>query len=336
MSESVPIPGPKAKRWQDALRDAIRDPLELCRALALPAACRREARRAAGSFPLVVPWEYIHRMRVGDPHDPLLRQVLPLEEELRETPGFAEDPVGEQAAMLRPGLLQKYAQRVLMVATPTCAVHCRYCFRRHFDHEQIPRKLDDWRAALDQLGGDEQIREVVLSGGDPLVLSDQRLGELVARLGEIPHLRRLRVHTRMTVVIPQRVTTQLIELLRTSPLSVIVVIHANHPAEIDAAVMAATARLVDAGIPVLNQSVLLRGVNDEADILAELSERLINMRVMPYYLHQLDRVAGAAHFHVPHERGKQLLDALRKRLPGYAVPRWVEELPGAPHKIPLA
>jgi EF-P beta-lysylation protein EpmB len=324
------------RRWQDALKVAIRDPHQLCQALDLPEHYVEAASRASQLFPLVVPWEFVARMRPGDPADPLLRQVLPLDVEQSAVPGFDPDPVAEKSATLVPGLLQKYAGRALMVTTPTCAVHCRYCFRRHFDYDSTPRALAAWSPAFDRLAADPTIEEVLLSGGDPLTLPDARLSDLVRHLESIPHLRRLRIHTRLPVVIPQRVTTDLLTLLRTTRLTTLVVIHANHPAELDTAVADSVARLVDSGIMVLNQSVLLRHVNDSTEVLAALSRRLLDLRVLPYYLHQMDAVVGAAHFQVPPERGEQLIAALRSELPGYAVPRYVREVPGEPSKVVLA
>ncbi|MHB0956595.1 MAG: EF-P beta-lysylation protein EpmB [Pirellulaceae bacterium] len=330
------MPWPTPQRWQDALQLAVRDPIRLCQLLHLPAQWHEQAQRASQLFPLFVPWEFISRMQLGDPHDPLLRQVLPLAEEWDLVPGYDTDPLQEAAATLVPGLLQKYPGRVLMVTTPTCAVHCRYCFRRHFAYEATPRTMEEWQPALDHAAADPTIEEVLLSGGDPLMLSDQRLAMLLERLAAIPHLRRLRLHTRLPIVIPQRVTDPLVTLLRTVRLTVFVVVHVNHPAELDTAVGQAVGRLLDAGIPVLNQSVLLRGVNDSASTLIALSRRLIDLRVMPYYLHQLDPVAGAAHFLVPVERGEQLVATMRSELPGYAVPRYVREEPGEASKVVLA
>ena len=338
---SVPIPTPATPtsgepRWPIALQNAVRDPVQLCTMLELSPSLQAKAERAAEQFPLIAPLEYVRRMRVGDPTDPLLRQVLPIEEELAESPGFLPDPVGDAAAQIAPGLLQKYAHRALMVATPTCAVHCRYCFRRHFDFDSAPRTLANWQTALEQLSVDSEVQEIILSGGDPLILPDQRLQELVRRLAKVKHLQRLRIHSRLPVVIPQRITSTLVQLLQETRLTPIVVIHANHPAEIDATVADALGRLLAVGIPVLNQSVLLRGVNDSVDTLVQLSQRLVNMRVMPYYLHQLDQVTGAAHFHVPVDTGRQLIAQMRSQLPGYAVPRYVCEQQGHPHKTPLA
>lgn len=307
----------------------------MCELLQLPASLHDAARAAAACFPLLVPLEYLRRIPVGDPHDPLLRQVLPLAAELEPAEGYERDPVGDQAATREAGLLQKYAHRALMVTTPTCAVHCRYCFRRHFDHLTTPRTLAAWQPALDQLAADHSIEEVILSGGDPLMLTDSRLGQLLERLAGIEHIRRLRFHTRLPVMIPQRVTPALVSMLRPGRFITVVVIHANHPGELDGPVASAAAILGQAGILLLNQTVLLRGVNDSTDTLAALSRRLLELGVLPYYLHQLDRVAGAAHFHVPKESGRQIVAELRARLPGYAVPRYVQEQAGQPHKTPL-
>lgn len=330
-----PRSGTDSASWRQALKDAVRDPVELCRLLELPLEIADRARAAEGEFPLVVPRGFVARMRPGDPHDPLLRQVLPLDEELQPVAGFGFDPVAESAAEIAPGVLQKYAGRALMVVTGTCAVHCRYCFRRHFPYETSPARSGQWDEAIDAIRADSAIHEVLLSGGDPLSLVDETITELAEQLAAVPHLRRLRVHTRLPIVIPERVTDELLAWLTGTRLTPIMVVHVNHANEIDDAVAGALAKLVDAGIPVLNQAVLLRGVNDSADALAALCERLVDLRVMPYYLHQLDRVAGAAHFEVPIERGREIMKELHARLPGYAVPKYVQEQPGAPGKVAL-
>lgn len=333
---------PRYATWQDALKDAVRNVAELCELLELPADFAISVAPAAGrsesafsDFPLFAPRGFVARMRKGDPHDPLLRQVLPVADELVDVLGFTVDPVGDGAALRQPGLLQKYAGRVLLVTTGACAVHCRYCFRRHFPYAEGPRSLADWQPALDEIAADDSIREVILSGGDPLTIVDATLATLADKLAAIGHLRRLRIHTRLPIVIPERVTDSLVDLLRGSRLTPIVVVHANHANEIDANVAEALAKLIDAGIPLLNQSVLLRGVNDTVDAQVALCERLINLRVMPYYLHQFDRVAGAAHFEVPIETGREIVAQLRARLPGYAVPRYVGEFPGDSSKAIL-
>jgi len=320
------------RNWRQAMKAAIRDPDELCRLVGLDDRWREPARRAASQFPVFAPLEFLARVAPGDPFDPLLRQVLPLDAETLETSGFSRDPVGDGLARREAGLLQKYAGRALLITTGACAIHCRYCFRRHYPYEETPRSLEAWAPALERLAADPSIEEVLLSGGDPLTLVDEQLAALAGELAAIPHLRRLRLHTRLPIVIPQRVDDALIGWLRSTRLAPIMVIHANHPAEIDSAVADSLGKLVDAGIPVLNQAVLLRGVNDNVETLAELSRRLVNLRVLPYYLHQLDRVVGAAHFEVPASLGQTLVKELETRLPGYAVPKYVQEIPGAASK----
>jgi EF-P beta-lysylation protein EpmB len=314
--------------WQEALSDAVRDVRELCRLLQLPENLAVTAEAGARSFPLFAPRPYVARMRPGDPRDPLLRQVLPLADEVRPMPDFTDDPVQEAAAAIAPGLLQKYEGRVLLVTTPACAVHCRYCFRRHFSYAETTPVGRLGERAVAAVAGNDTIEEVIFSGGDPLTLRDEVLSDLTKRIAGVGHVRRLRVHTRLPIMIPQRVTDELIAWLTETRVPTMVVVHANHPQEIDDDVEAGFARLIDAGIVVLNQSVLLKGVNDHAETLAELCRRLVDLRVMPYYLHQLDRVAGAAHFEVPIETGRRLIRELRGRLPGYAVPRYVQEVPG--------
>lgn len=316
------------------MRDAIRDPAKLRAALNLPAACG--VATAAADFPVFVPPSYLARIERGNPADPLLVQVWPAAAEDAAVAGFVSDPVDDAASALQPGLLKKYAGRALMIVTGACAVHCRYCFRRHFPYHETPPTEAAWSAALAAVAADPSIDEIILSGGDPLTVTDDRLASLAASLAQIPHLRRLRVHTRLPIMIPSRVTDALLAWLAGTRLTPVMVIHANHAQELDAEVAAATRRLREAGVLLLNQSVLLRGVNDTAAALVALSERLIDLGVTPYYLHQLDRVRGAAHFEVPLAEGRSLLADLRRRLPGYAVPQYVQEQPGAPHKTPLA
>jgi L-lysine 2,3-aminomutase len=318
--------------WQAVLADAVRDPAELCRLLGLPAALADPA--AAGQFPLLVPRPFLARICPGRPDDPLLAQVLPRHEEVEDVPQFVPDPLGETSAACAGRVLRKYKHRLLIVASGACGIRCRFCFRRHFPYAPplAPRLSPP---LLRHIAADTSLDEVILSGGDPLTISDAQLGRLFQQLAAIPHLRRLRIHTRMPVVIPQRVTDELLAALRATRLAAFVVLHVNHPAEIDDAVAAALGRLVDAGVPVLNQAVLLRGVNDDVDVLAGLCRRLVDLRVLPYYLHQLDRVAGAAHFEVHESRGLELMGQLRACLPGYALPRYVRERIGAASKEPL-
>lgn len=329
-----PAPLPRA-RWQEAWRDAVRDPHELLAMLGLEGLAGRLSEGAAAQFPLRVPRGFVARMVPGDANDPLLRQVLPLDEEMRPVPGFGLDAVGDAAARTATGVLQKYRGRALLVATGSCAVHCRYCFRRHFPYAEETAARDGWREAVDAIRADEGIEEVLLSGGDPLSLATPKLVELTDALAGIPHLRRLRIHSRLPVVLPERVDDGLVRWLAGLPWPVAFVIHANHANEFDAGVDAALGRLHGAGAQLLNQAVLLRGVNDSVDALAALGERSFAAGVLPYYLHQLDRVAGVAHFEVPDEQALALHAGLRARLSGYLVPRLVREIPGDTGKRPL-
>jgi EF-P beta-lysylation protein EpmB len=321
--------------WRRSLSDAIRDPAELLDVVQLPVSLLPAARAAAELFPLVAPRSYVRRMRTGDVRDPLLMQVLPVGAEFVHEPGQALDAVGDTAARIAPGLLQKYEGRALLIAAGVCAVHCRYCFRRHYPYVDEPRRLEDWEPALEALAADDSIHEAILSGGDPLVLTDARLAALVERLESIPHLKRLRIHTRLPIVLPDRVTGGLIDLLLGSRLQPVMVVHANHGQELEDDCGEALRRLVRSGLPCLNQAVLLRGVNDSVAALGELCESLGNLGVIPYYLHQLDRVAGAGHFEVAEGRGLELIAALAAVLPGYLVPRYVREVAGQRSKTPV-
>ena len=322
-------------RWQQQWRDAITDPLELLALLGLSAHAGALLAQADTGFDLRVPRGFVARMRHGDPTDPLLRQVLPLAAELAEVPGFGRDAVGDLPARAAHGVLHKYAGRTLLVATGSCAVNCRYCFRRHFPYAEETAAAQRWSAALAYVAGDTSVSELILSGGDPLSLATPKLAELSAGLAGIGHVRRLRIHTRLPVVLPGRIDGEFLDWLAAVPLQRIVVIHANHPNEVDGAVADACRSLQAIGVTVLNQSVLLRGVNDDAATLAALSEALFAAGVLPYYLHQLDRVAGAAHFEVDDTRATALVQAMRETLPGYLVPRLVREAPGAPSKVPI-
>jgi EF-P beta-lysylation protein EpmB len=290
---------------------------------------------AERQFPVFVPLEFLSRIRHGDPTDPLLLQVLARDTETDVSESFHRDPVGDSLVEVAPGLLHKYRGRVLMIVTGACAVHCRYCFRRHYPYNTAPKRFEDWLPSLDYIRNDSTIHEVILSGGDPLTVTDDRLVELVEHLDAIPHLARLRIHTRLPVVIPQRVDDALCRWLSATRLAKWVVLHINHANEIDRNVAEAIRRLQSCGAIVLNQAVLLRDVNDSVDALAELCERLVNLGVLPYYLHQLDRVAGAQHFEVDESQGMHLVSELAKRLPGFAVPKYVVEISGEASKSPI-
>ena len=335
MIPSQPQNGQRAPLWQHELRQAFSRPAELAAYLELDPALPALDLPRLRDFPLRVPRGFASRMRKADPQDPLLRQVWPSADEAIDTPGFVVDAVGDLNRARGGGIIHKYHGRVLLIATGACAVHCRYCFRRHFPYAGETAAAEGWRDAVAAIAADASIDEVILSGGDPLALATPKLAELTDALAAIPHLRRLRVHTRLPIVLPERVDAPLLAWLRTLRWPVAVVVHANHANEFDAAVDAALARLRAANATLLNQAVLLRGVNDSVDALATLSTRAWAAGVLPYYLHQLDRVAGTAHFEVPEDEARALHRALAARLSGYLVPRLVREIPGDTGKRPL-
>jgi EF-P beta-lysylation protein EpmB len=331
-------PGPSTRppSWRQSLKDAVTDPAALIEALGLGEEWLEPARRAARRFPLRVPRGYLARMRRGDPYDPLLRQVLPLAAEFEAAPDrYVADPVGDLHALAGRGLLHKYEGRALLVTTGACAIHCRYCFRREFPYAEQTAGRAGFGEALAAIAADPSITEVLLSGGDPLTLSDRRFGELLRALDAIAHVRRVRIHTRLPVVLPERIDPGLLDAWNPRlRIQRVMVIHANHANELRDApdVRRALAALRDGGTVLLNQSVLLAGVNDTVDALADLSEALFEHGVLPYYLHVLDPVRGAAHFDVPELAARRLVADLAARLPGYLVPRLVREVPGAPAK----
>jgi EF-P beta-lysylation protein EpmB len=324
-----------ATGWRELWRDAITDAGELLQAVGLGHRTDLLPPDDAG-FPLRVPRGFAARMRQGDPTDPLLLQVLPRRAEHDVVDGFTVDAVGDMASRAGHGVLHKYDGRALLIASGSCAVNCRYCFRRHFPYGEEIAAAAQWREALAHVKADDSIRELILSGGDPLSLATHKLEELTRGLADMPHVIRLRIHTRLPVVLPERIDDAFIDWLAALPLQKVVVLHANHANEFDAAVDAACARLRSAGATLLNQSVLLKEVNDNADTLVTLCERSFAAGVLPYYLHQLDKVAGAAHFEVSDERALGLMEVLRGRLPGYLVPKLVRELQGDPSKRPVA
>lgn len=331
ITASTPTRQRSPSRWQADMASAITHPLELVTELGLDPALVAPAEAAGTTFRLRVPRSYVSRMRRGDVNDPLLRQILPLGAELADASDYTADPLGEHAALRAPGLLQKYKGRALLITTSACAVHCRYCFRREYPYSAT--RLNE---ALNEIASDSSIEEVILSGGDPLSLSDARLASLTDEIQRIPHVRRLRVHTRQPVVLPSRVDAGLTEWLTQLRLPVVFVLHVNHANEIDADVRAACALLRDSGVTLLNQTVLLRGINDDAGVLADLSRALFEAGVLPYYLHVLDHVRGAAHFDVPEERARLIAGQLAAQMPGYLVPRLAREIYGAPAKVTLA
>jgi EF-P beta-lysylation protein EpmB len=324
----------KVALWQRELAAAVRDPQALLRLLDLPDG--NTSSKAAQQFRLLAPHSYIARMKKGDWHDPLLRQVLPLDDELQVVEGFNHDPVGDQHSVVADGVLHKYHGRVLLVTTGACAVHCRYCFRRHFPYSESNPVKAEWEGALAYIRANPDVREVILSGGDPLTLADERLAVLFRQLRDMPQITRVRFHTRLPVVLPSRIDAGFLQLLHEIPQQTVMVIHANHAQELVADdVRQALTALRAAGVTLLNQAVLLRGVNDSVQAQVDLSESLFAHGVMPYYLHLLDRVAGAAHFEVAETEAVRLLETLRKRLPGFLVPKLVREVAGEKAKMPV-
>jgi EF-P beta-lysylation protein EpmB len=320
--------------WQALLQASVKSVDELLRRLEIDPATLN-IRPLANDFPLRVPPGFVDRMVRGDSSDPLLHQVLPVMEESLETAGYGCDPLDEQASMVTPGLLHKYHGRALLTLTGACAINCRYCFRRHFPYSEANPVSDNRARALEYLRQHPDITEIILSGGDPLMLPDARLQPLAMQLAEIPQLQTLRIHTRLPIVLPERIDAALLSWVRDVPLKIVMVMHCNHPNEIDATVQQAMQQLARAGVTLLNQSVLLRGINDDAATLIRLSKALFRTGILPYYLHQLDRVQGSAHFEVSDTRARRLAREISAALPGYLVPRLVREMQGRPGKTPL-
>ncbi|MCC5796693.1 MAG: EF-P beta-lysylation protein EpmB [Methylophaga sp.] len=325
-----------AAPWQQLLAESITSAEELLQRLGLQTQLQTLDPLRLKKFPVKVTASYMSKMRYGDARDPLLLQVFPLIDEAYEAEGFVADPVGDHQAVRQAGMLQKYQGRALLLTTGACAIHCRYCFRRHFPYSSSNPLASQWQQTLETLAADSSIKEVILSGGDPLVLSDQKLSSIIADLSEIKHIERLRIHSRLPLVLPERITEHLCCSLSESRLNVIMVIHANHANEFDEATAKALSALQQAGCQLLNQTVLLRGINDSADALCQLSEQLSACGVLPYYLHLLDPVAGASHFDVPQDQGEALITTMRQRLSGYLVPRLVREIAGQPSKTIMA
>ncbi len=323
------------KSWQQLWREAVRDPRELLKMLALPHLASQISDQAAARFPVRVPIGFIAKMRRGDAKDPLLRQVLPLLEEDQLAEGFSFDAVGDAAAKGGTGIIHKYEGRALLITTGSCAIHCRYCFRQHFPYAEETAASSHWSEAIAYLKSDISISELILSGGDPLSLSTAKLKELTDALAEIPHIKRLRIHTRLPVVLPERVDAELLAWLDNLRWPVALVVHANHANELGLDVADAILRLRQHDVTVLNQAVLLKGVNDGVAEQIQLSERLFEIGVLPYYLHQLDKVQGASHFQIPDQQARDIHQSMMRALPGYLVPKLVQEVPGEASKTPL-
>lgn len=335
MAHIVTLNTPSREDWLTQLADVVTSPDELLHLLNVDADANLLAGRDAKRlFALRVPRAFIARMEPGNPNDPLLRQVLTSQEEFTNVPGFSTDPLEEQHSVV-PGLLHKYSNRALLLVKGGCAVNCRYCFRRHFPYAENQGNKRNWQMALEYIAAHPRLDEIIFSGGDPLMAKDHELDWLLTQLETIPHIKRLRIHSRLPVVIPARITDTLVARISASSLQVLLVNHVNHANEIDAAFRSSMKKLRMAGVTLLNQSVLLRGVNDNAHTLADLSNALFDAGVMPYYLHVLDKVQGAAHFMVSDEEARTIMRELLTLISGYLVPKLAREIGGEPSKTPL-
>lgn len=330
---------PTTNHWSTELKQAVRDPLQVCKLLDIDPASLPGGltglQTGADLFSTLVPWPFLRLMQKGNPKDPLLLQVLPQGVEAQQVAGFVADPLQEKAHNPLPGVIHKYASRLLLTTSGACAVNCRYCFRRHFPYAENSLGRTSNQELLDYLRQHPQINEVIFSGGDPLAAADTRLAALTADLASLPQLTRLRIHSRLPVVVPSRINTEFLSWVEATRLQVILVLHVNHSQEIGADLAAAAAKLHKAGVLLLNQSVLLQGINAQAEVLAQLSERLFELKILPYYLHTLDKVAGAAHFAVSTVQARQIHAQLLALLPGFLVPKLVTEEAGRPSKTPL-
>ncbi|MGF1701744.1 EF-P beta-lysylation protein EpmB [Photobacterium makurazakiensis] len=322
------------QNWLNDLANAISDPFLLLKTLKIDPTPWEQGLSARALFALRVPKSFVERMEIGNPNDPLLRQVLPLAEEFEVHDGYSQDPLDEQDNAI-PGLLHKYKNRVLMIVKGGCAVNCRYCFRRHFPYQENQGGKRNWQIALDYIATQPQVNEVILSGGDPLMAKDSELEWLIKAIETIPHVQRLRIHTRLPVVLPARVNSTLCYILAQSRLQTVLVTHINHANEVNAELSEAMSKLKQADVTLLNQGVLLKGVNDSVEALVDLSEALFKAGILPYYLHVLDKVQGAAHFMVDDMQARQLMAGLMQNVSGYLVPKLTREIGGRHSKTPL-
>jgi len=321
--------------WQKELANVIRDPIELLNLLELDPKQLTDKHFNPTHFPLRVPRGFVDKMRIGDWNDPLLKQVLPLDAEANLADGFQLDPVNDLNASNHKGILQKYNGRALIITTGACAIHCRYCFRQHFPYAEHQASKNEWQDLIIALTADQSINEVILSGGDPLALSDRRLASLCQQIADIPHITTLRLHTRLPLVLPERIDDHVLQWFSVLAIQKVMVIHANHANEFCGVTQAALTRLHQSGTLLLNQSVLLKGIKDSLESLVALSHTLQAHHVLPYYLHLLDRVKGAAHFEVNEAQALILMQQLRETLPGYLVPKLVREISGKRSKTPI-
>ncbi|AEH32115.1 EF-P beta-lysylation protein EpmB [Vibrio anguillarum] len=322
------------QNWLQQLTNAISNPAELLQQLEINPALWQNGFAARKLFALRVPQSFVDRMEKGNPYDPLLRQVLPLNDEFEWHDGYSNDPLDEQNNAI-PGLLHKYRNRVLMIVKGGCAINCRYCFRRHFPYQENKGSKQVWQQSVDYIAAHPELNEVILSGGDPLMAKDEELRWLIDAISSLPHIKRLRIHSRLPVVIPARITNALCDLLRETRLQVILVTHINHANEINLEFKQQMSRLRAINVTLLNQGVLLKGVNDSVDAQVALSETLFDAGILPYYLHVLDKVQGAAHFFVSDQKAKEIMAGVIERVSGYLVAKLTREIGGRASKTPL-
>lgn len=334
-ASQVIVQSDSTSSWQEEIAQSLRTKKELVEMLELSTDNFSTVADGEQQFPIRATTSYIHRIEKGNSDDPLLKQIMPSVDELDIVDGYGTDPVGDSGAICGNGVLQKYHGRVLLITTSACGIHCRYCFRRHYPYRDHTLSASNAMDAIDQIRSDHTIHEVILSGGDPLMLSNNRLNKLISKLETIPHLQTLRIHSRMAVILPSRIDSSLLTLLKETRLKVVMVIHSNHPNELDRDVESSLRAIGDSRVTLLNQSVLLKGVNDRVSTLESLSHRLFECGVLPYYLHMLDRVQGSHHFEVPESTASLLLEELGSLLPGYLVPKLVREIEGEPRKTPV-
>ncbi|MEH6449632.1 MAG: EF-P beta-lysylation protein EpmB [Oleispira sp.] len=331
----LPAQSSEQSSWNQVLAGATKDVKNLLNQLNIPVSDLNQRQQACLDFPLLVPQPFINKMEKGNPNDPLLLQVLPQGAELESVDGYINDPLAEKHSNLQKGLIHKYHGRVLVLLSTGCAINCRYCFRRHFPYQENRIGKNDWQAILDYVAQDTSIEELILSGGDPLMLSDQQLEKFIKQAEAIPHLDRLRIHTRLPVVIPQRITDKFVDILHSSRFDCAIVLHINHSNELDPLLVKGLMKLKMAGISLLNQAVLLRGINDSVEGQIRLSKSLFKAGILPYYLHLLDKVSGAHHFDIDATEAKRIHKQLLLKLSGYLVPKLVREEPGKGSKTPV-
>lgn len=332
----IPIQTDTTLTWSQHLSRALTSLPELIQQLALPDDMLTEGLAAQAAFKLLVPRPYLSRIEVGNPQDPLLLQILPSAMEMQAVPGYTTDPLAEAEHNPQKAIVHKYKRRLLVIAAGSCAVNCRYCFRRHFPYGENQLAQSEWQSVIDYLVAHPEVNEVIFSGGDPLMMKDALLADKVRKLEALPQIKRIRIHSRLPVVIPQRVCEEMLSWITSSRLDIVMVWHINHANEVDEEVILAATKLKQAGVTLLNQGVLLKGINDTVEAQVALSEAVFKAGLLPYYMFTLDPVEGAAHFDISIEQAQRLMGKVAAELPGYLVPRLAKEIPGKDAKTVFA